>query len=203
LIELLQRRPAWWQAGTVVDPPLTPVPDLHAGRLRLVAISPAMLAAEQAADAPGLTRLLRAQLTAQWPPADWQPHVYTMILKQYAEWPHSYGWHRYVVLSDGLAQGLTNGFARKTLIGAVGGFPRPHGDVEVGYSTLPAFQRKGYGTAFACRLVDWLLTRDGVRSVSAQTYPHQPESIKVMQRCGMTFAGEGDDPGTVRYRRMR
>jgi len=29
------------------------------------------------------------------------------------------------------------------------------------------------------------------------------ESIKVMERCGMVFAGEGDDPGTVRYRRER
>jgi ribosomal-protein-alanine N-acetyltransferase len=195
LIELLQRRPAWWQASTAVEPPLTPVPDLRIGRLRLVAIAPSMLAAEQASDAPRLMQLLRAQLTEQWPPADWQPHVYTMILKQYAEWPHSFGWHRYVLLSDG--------FGRKTLIGAVGGFPKPHGDVEIGYSTLPAFQRRGYGTAFACKLVDWLLTRDGVLSVSAQAYPHVSESIKLMQRCGMTPVGEGDDPGTVRFRRMR
>jgi len=39
--------------------------------------------------------------------------------------------------------------------------------------------------------------------VSAQTYPSLPESIKVMERCGMEFVGVGDDPGTVRYRRMR
>jgi len=25
----------------------------------------------------------------------------------------------------------------------------------------------------------------------------------VMERCGMSFAGEGDDEGTVRYRRFR
>jgi len=197
LIELLQRRTGWWQARAVPSPGR--VPDLRVGRLRLVAIAPAMLAAEHASDAAGLAHLLRAQLTPEWPPADWEPHVYTMILKQYEEWPQSFGWHRYVLLTEGLGPNML----RRTLVGAVGGFPKPNGDVEIGYSTLPAFQRKGYGTAFARKLVDWLLTREGVRSVSAQTYPRLAESIKVMERCGMRYAGEGDDPGTVRYRRMR
>jgi RimJ/RimL family protein N-acetyltransferase len=193
LIELWQRRAGWWQSRTM--PSLAHVPDLRIGRLRLVAIAPAMLAAEHASDASALAKLLKAQLTAEWPPADWEPHVYTMILKQYEEWPESFGWHRYVLLTEGLG--------RRTLVGAVGGFPKPNGDVEIGYSTLPAFQRKGYGTAFAGKLVEWLLSRDGVQSVSAQTYPRLAESIKVMERCGMSYAGAGDDPGTVRYRRMR
>jgi ribosomal-protein-alanine N-acetyltransferase len=52
-------------------------------------------------------------------------------------------------------------------------------------------------------LVEWLLTLDGVQSVSAQAYSRVAESIKVMERCGMSYVGEGDDPGAVRYRRMR
>ncbi len=190
MIGLLQRR-----AERVVEPHVRSMADLRAGRLRLVAITPEMLAAEQLRDTQAMMHLLHARLTPEWPPAEWEPHVYSMILKQYEQWPESYGWHRYVVMSDGLA--------RRTLIGAVGGFPKPYGDVEIGYSTLPSFQRRGYGTAFARLLVDWLLTRDGVRSVSAQTYPRIGESIKIMQRCGMEFVGEGDDPGTVRYRRSR
>jgi RimJ/RimL family protein N-acetyltransferase len=75
--------------------------------------------------------------------------------------------------------------------------------VEIGYSTLPAFQRRGYAAASARTLVDWLRRVEGVQSVSAQTYPRLPESIKVMERCGMSYVGEGDDAGTVRYRRMR
>ena len=75
--------------------------------------------------------------------------------------------------------------------------------MEIGYSTLPGFQRRGYATASARTLVDRLLTQEGVRSVSAQTYPRLPESITVMERCGMSFVVEGDDVGTVRYRRMR
>jgi ribosomal-protein-alanine N-acetyltransferase len=171
-------------------------PDLKIGRLRMVAIAPEMLAAEHDSNGVELARMLKARVTHEWPPVDWDPHVYRIILKQYDEWPASYGWHRYVVLERGLGRS-------RTLVGAVGGFPRAHGDVEIGYSTLPAFQRRGYATAFATKLVEWLLTRDEVQSVSAQAYPRVTESIKVMERCGMGFAGGGDEVGTVRYRRMR
>jgi RimJ/RimL family protein N-acetyltransferase len=170
--------------------------ELKAGRLRLVAITPEMLLAEQEADAARLGSLLRARLTEEWPPVDWEPYLHKMIQKQYDELPTSFGWHRYVVLDGGLGRS-------RTLVGAIGGFPRAYGDVEIGYSTLPAFQRRGYATAAARALVDWLLTQEGVRSVSAQTYLYVPESIKVMQRCGMSYVGEGDEVGTVRYRKVR
>ncbi|MFP5232581.1 MAG: GNAT family N-acetyltransferase [Acidobacteriota bacterium] len=168
--------------------------DLKAGGLRLVAITPEMLLAEQENDAARLGSLLRARLTKEWPPVDWEPHLHRMIQKQYDELPESFGWHRYVVLDGGLGR-------PRTLVGAIGGFPRAYGDVEIGYSTLPAFQRRGYASAAARALVEWLLTQDGVRSVSAQAYLNVTESIKVMQRCGMSYAGQGDEAGTVRYRR--
>ena len=176
--------------------PLHAVPDLRAGRLRLVAITPEMLEAEQRESASELARLLGARLTPGWPPLDWEPHVLNLILQQYEQSPETLGWHRYVVLCDGL--GLT-----RTLVGAIGGFPKQWGDVEIGYSTLPQFQRRGIATTAVSALVEWLLTRDGVRSVSAQTFTRLPESIKVMERCGMTYDGEGDEASSVRYRRLR
>ena len=191
MIDFLQ-----WGAALGLQSRTARVAELKAGPLRLVAITSEMLAAEHSGDAAGLGSLLRAKLTPEWPPADWEPHVYRIIQKQYEECPGSFGWHRYVVLDGGLGRS-------RTLVGAIGGFPRAQRDVEIGYSTLPAFQRRGYATASARTLVDWLLTQEGVESVSAQTYPRLPESIKVMERCGMRYVGEGDDVGTVRYRRMR
>jgi [ribosomal protein S5]-alanine N-acetyltransferase len=185
-----------WGAALGLQARTVRVSDLKVGSLRLVAITSEMLVAEHNSDAAGLGALLRAKLTSEWPPVDWEPHVYRIIQKQYDEWPASFGWHRYVVLDGGFGKA-------RTLVGAIGGFPRAEGDVEIGYSTLPAFQRRGYATASARTLVDWLLTVDGVQSVSAQTYPRLPESIKVMERCGMSYVGEGDDSGTVRYRRTR
>ena len=172
-----------------------PVADLKTGRLLLVAITSGMLIAEQDFHVAELARLLKSRVTAEWPPEHWEPHVYRFILKQYEERPDTFGWHRYVLLTDRLGR-------RRTLVGALGAFPKAEGDVEIGYSTLPEYQRRGYGTAAARVLVEWLLGLDGIRSVSAQTYLRLPESIKIMERCGMSFVGSGDDPDTVRYRRM-
>jgi RimJ/RimL family protein N-acetyltransferase len=164
--------------------------------LRLVAITPEMLAAERMGDGVELGRLLSSTVTVEWPPVEWDAYVRSIIEKQYAEWPESFGWHRYVLLERGFGR-------NRTLVGAVGGFPKAQGDVEIAYSTLPGFQRRGFATAFANRLVEFLLEQEGVQSVSAQAYPAVLESIKVMERCGLRYAGDGDDAGTVRYRRMR
>jgi RimJ/RimL family protein N-acetyltransferase len=171
----------------------------------MVAITAEMLHAEQARDYGLLSELVGAKVTSEWPPAEWEPHVFRFILKQYDEFPETMGWHRYVVLSDGLAAGVGMGTSRanRTLVGAVGAFPKMHGDAEIGYSTLPQFQRRGIGTACARMLVEWLLRREGVESVSAHTFPRLPESIKVMERCGMTYVGDGEEPGTVRYQKKR
>jgi [ribosomal protein S5]-alanine N-acetyltransferase len=173
------------------------VRDLTTQRLRLVAITPAMLRADEAADG-SLGKILSADVTGEWPPEHWEPHVYHFIEKQYEDEPRTRGWHRYVLVPSG--RGAGNPY---TLIGAVGGFPKLDGDVEIGYSTLPSYQRRGYATEAARALVEWLLTRKDVQSVSAQTYPRLPESIKVMERCGMTYVGSGEDEGTVRYQRVR
>jgi hypothetical protein len=37
------------------------------------------------------------------------------------------------------------------------------------------------------------------RSVVAETLPHLTGSIAVMMKCGLSFMGEGSEPGTIRY----
>ena len=171
------------------------IADLKTARLRLVAITPAMLKAEEAGDG-SFERILGAEVTAEWPPEHWEPHVYHFIQKQYEDEPRTRGWHRYVLLPKGRGW---------VLIGAVGAFPKLEGDAEIGYSTIQSYQRRGYATEAARTLVEWLLTQKDVKSVSAQTYPSLPESIKVMERCGLTYVGPGEDEGipTVRYQRRR
>lgn len=173
------------------------VGDLKTARLRLVAITPAMLKAEEAGDG-SFAKILGAEVTTEWPPEHWEPHVYHFIQKQYEDEPRTRGWHRYVLLPEARGSVL-----RHTLIGAVGAFPKLEGDAEIGYSTIRRYQRQGYATEAARALVEWLLTQKDVKSVSAQTYPSLPESIKVMERCGMTYVGSGEDEGTVRYQRGR
>jgi ribosomal-protein-alanine N-acetyltransferase len=171
------------------------VPDVTTGRLRMVAITVAMLDCERHKDA-SLADLLGARVTAEWPPEHWEAHVLDFIQKQIEDDERTAGWNRYVLLKGKF-------WEEPTLIGCVGGFAKPKGDVEIGYSTLPEFQRRGYATEAARALVEVLFADEQVLSVSAQTFPSLPESIKVMERCGMRFVGDGDDAGTVRYRKSR
>lgn len=172
---------------------------LRTPRLELVAITPELLDAEENSLAR-FASMLPAYIPAEWPPAEWEPHVRAMIALQCADQPHTAGWHRYVLLLPSLQPQPR---PRAQLIGCLGGFPKAPGEVEIGYSTLPAFQRQGFGSEAARVFVDWLLEQGSVTAVTAQAYLHKPESLKVMQRCGMSPAGPGDDPGTARYRRDR
>lgn len=165
---------------------------IRTARLRLVTMSPEMLAAE-AQGRVALGELLQACVPEDWPAEHWEPHVWAHILAQYKAAPGTFGWHRYMLTDE----------RNSRLVGCLGGFPCPNGDVEIGYSVANCEQRRGYGSEAAAALMDWLLERPEVRSVSAQAFETAPGSIKIMQRCGMRCVGVGDQPGTIRYRRWR
>lgn len=165
--------------------------DIVTPRLVLVAVSDGALAQEEAGRPPELAGVV----ATDWPPEHWEPHVFPWIRAQHVAHPQTRGWHRYVVLSAGSQEPAR-------LIGTLGASPKPEGGVEFGYSILPAFQRRGYGTEAALAFVEWLSGQAGVRSITAQTYPSLTGSIKVMEACGLVADGAGDDEGTVRYRKL-
>jgi len=169
------------------------MPALKTARLSLVAMTPEMLRADAALNG-SLAHQLGADLSADWPPVDFNVHVIETIAAQAHKTPQNLGWHRYVLLAKN---------RRRVLIGCVGGFPKQDGVVEIGYSILPEFQRQGFGTEAVSAHVEWLLKQQGVQGVTAQTFIHMLHSIKVMSACGLVFVGPGDDEGTVRYRRSR
>ena len=165
--------------------------DILTARLRLIPISSELLDAE-AASPQNLVPLLQVRVPAEWPDANWEPHVFTFIKHQYVEHPDTFGWHRYVVLRGDDA----------ALIGAVGAFPKPGRVAEIGYAILKPWQRNGYATE-AARAVIQQVFADGAQSVVAHTYPHLPESIRVMEKCGLRYESPGEEEGSVRYRRGR
>lgn len=113
-----------------------------------------------------------------------------------AEYPDAAGWCRYVALKSS---------SRPILIGTCGcvGPPESTVDVEIGYSILPQYQRNGYATEATAALVDWIFCFAHVRSVNAQTFPHLAGSLGVLQRLRFEAAGDGSEPGALRFRRMR
>jgi ribosomal-protein-alanine N-acetyltransferase len=165
--------------------------EIRTARLSLVVMSPELLRAEQTSYAE-LGVLLGAEIAPEWPPENWEPHVFGFIERHYADDATTIGWNRYVVL---LREGRSS-----ILIGTTGAFRKGAQEAETGYSIVPSFQRQGYASEATAALMDWLASKCGLRVITAQTYPTLTGSLRVMERCGMKPAGVGDEPGTVRYR---
>ena len=163
--------------------------DIFTERLRLVAITPTMLNSE-ASDSTSLSFLIKAKVPSLWPPEHWEPHVFDFIQKQYRDSPETLGWHRYVVMQS----------APATLVGTLGAFPKGRTEAEVGYSILEPWRCMGLATEGLRALIAELLKSNRLESIVAQSFPWLLPSIRVMEKCGLTLAGPGDDEGSVRYR---
>jgi ribosomal-protein-alanine N-acetyltransferase len=173
---------------------LRSVDDIVTSRLSLISITPDMLRSEQAGEGR-LGELIRCVVPGNWPHENWEPHVYDFMLAQLAEHPEQLGWHRYVgqIFPDG----------PRTLIGSVGAFTKADNpsECEIGYGLLPQFEGRGFATEAAQALISYLRCDDErIESVIAHTFPSIPASIRVMEKCGMVFDGDGEEVGTVRYR---
>ncbi len=163
--------------------------DIVTDRVALIAITPESVRSEQAGDGL-LGEIAASTVPAEWPPEHWEPHVFDFVLTRFAADASDLGWHRYIAL-------LTRG--ERILIWTLGGFRRPErpGACEVGYSVLPKFRGHGYATEGLRAFLAWTLADPAIQTVVAQTFPTFPASIRVMERCGMTFAGDGYEEGAV------
>ena len=172
------------------------VEEIATPRLALIAITPCSIEAE-AAGAGQLAQAVSALVPETWPPEHWEPQVLQFLRDRFAADLSDVGWHRYIALRE---DGGT-----RTLIGTVGGFRRAEnpGECEIGYSVLAEYQQHGYATEAAQAFVRWALSHASVVDIVAQTFPNLPASIRVMEKCGMTFVGSGYEEGTILYRRLR
>src|SRR3954462_5275869 len=91
----------------------------------------------------------------------------------------------------------------RELVGVAGFKGRPvDGSCEIGFSLLPSFQGNGYATEASRELIRWAFSHHDVERVTSETLPDRPDSIRVMEKCGMRFIGDGnpeEGQRTVRY----
>ena len=87
----------------------------------------------------------------------------------------------------------------------VGGFKGDPDDgrVEIGYSVLPQFQRRGYASEAVAGLVEYAFSDARVSEVIADTLPELTPSIGVLEKNGFAFVGGGSGDGVIRYRLQR
>jgi ribosomal-protein-alanine N-acetyltransferase len=172
---------------------------LETPNLELVAATADLLKAELE-DRRVLAALMQAEIPPGWPPPLYQRSDLEWTVTQLRRDSTLCGWLAWFWL-----QRAQNGAGLPTIIG-LGGFkgkPNEFGRVELGYSVIPAFQKRGFATEAVGALIEWAFEEPNVSRVVGETLPELPGSIKVLRKCGFEFVGNGSDIEVLRFERKR
>ena len=148
--------------------------------LQLIPCGPSHLATVLE-DKKGLGPMLGVSVPDDWPVFPGAiPHIYEKLRSD----PSAFGWWSYlfVHVEDGTLAG-DGGFK---------GPPDEANEVEIGYTMVPEYRGRGLATEAARGLVGWAFSHPEVASVRAETLPDGHDSIRVLEKLGMRFAGATD-----------
>ncbi len=165
--------------------------EIETSRMQLVAGTAAHVRAE-INDRTGFSRMLSALVPENWPP-EGAGDAMPLFLDWLEAAPQSVGWYCWYALGCDVAD-------ERVLLGG-GGFlgPPQQGQVMMGYSILPQFQRQGYATEMADGLMHWALAHPEVTHIVAETEWENPASVGVLKKLGFENVGAGREPGSTRY----
>jgi [ribosomal protein S5]-alanine N-acetyltransferase len=171
---------------------------LQTPRLTLIATTLEHIQAEL--EAPErLTILLDAYVSPTWPTGEYDRSAMEFFRDRFEEGGKEVeGWYGWYAIRPADME-----FPR-ALVG-VGGYigpPNDEGIVEIGYSVLPEWQRKGYATEIVKALVEQAFHHDRIVKVIAHTKESVPASIGVLLKCGFQSVGAEPDE-TLRFERQR
>lgn len=161
---------------------------LTTARLELVSQT-AELANIESMDHDKFLGVLDATLPESWPPEFYDESARKYLEDNLAFAPHNEGWFSWFFV-----------LRKERLLIGVGGFkgrPSNDGTVELGYSIVNGFQRRGYATEAAGSLVSWAFSHDETRRVIAQTLPSLISSIRVLEKNNFRYLGKGYEEGSI------
>ena len=170
---------------------------IETNRLDLIAATEGMVRAELE-DRARLASLLGAEVPADWPPPLNDADSMRWVLNVMRATPAIEGWITWYFLlrRDGAAPlAIGNGGFK--------GVPAADGTVEIGYSVREENQRQGYASEAVDALVEWAFSHAFVTRVIAHTLPVLAPSIRVLEKNGFAFLGDGEEEGTIVFERRR
>lgn len=168
-----------------------PLRVIESRRMTLVAATPALIASDLAGR-EAFAAAINAEVPENWPPPLYGSAVMKAAMQQLED-PAEQGWSVWYLLSR------TDTPPRLLGICDFKGRPGPRGSVEISYSVLEQFRVQGYATEAVARLILWAFSHQNVVEVTAETLPHMKQSIRVMEKNGLSFAGRGAEHGIVKY----
>jgi ribosomal-protein-alanine N-acetyltransferase len=165
---------------------------IRTGRLDLIPVTLEIVEADlhRRHQLPGI---LRARIGEGWPPPLMEVAGMQCLKRSLQADPMLGGWTAWYWILRGA----------RVLIGISGFKSRPvNGAVELGYSALPKYQRRGFASEVVDAMVKWAFAH-GVERVTAETLPELIASQRVLAKNGFYFVGEGSEPGVIRFERRR
>ena len=147
-----------------------------------------------------LAILLNAVVSPEWPTGEYDRDAMEFFRARMEEGGKDVeGWYGWYALRAADSEGP------RALVGAGGYFgpPDSEGTVEVGYSVLPQWQRRGYASEMVQMLVEHAFTFAEVKRIIAHTTEANPASIAVLLRCGFHRAGAEPETGKLRFERSQ
>jgi [ribosomal protein S5]-alanine N-acetyltransferase len=139
--------------------------------------------------------MLNVQIPEGWPPGEYDRHAMEYFRIQLKGNPDAAGWFGWYALARFTGSGVP------VLIGDGGFFGPPNQErqVEIGYSIVRSFERKGFATELVRGLVDYAFSSGGVDRIIAHTNVSNPGSIRVLQKSGFLCVGTEFDSRNVEY----
>jgi [ribosomal protein S5]-alanine N-acetyltransferase len=156
------------------------VPTIRSARLDLVSMSPGFMRASLDGRLEEAERELGAALPSDWP--EGRARTLQMRLDDLAVNPAAQPWLiRAIVLRE----------PERRLIGHIGFHdpPGPERKVEVGYSVLPAYRRRGYALEAVQALFNWATAEHGIQRFVASVGPWNAPSLGLIRKLGFVQTG--------------
>jgi len=142
-------------------------------------------------DRTGLASALNASVPGDWPPEQISSEVIEEFLKLMRAGDRKV-WSFYWLARN-------EDCGPNVLIGSGGFLASAEGSIELGYSVLPAYQQQGYATEAVRSMVEWAFSALRITRIIAYTYPRLISSIRVLEKNGFAFTGNGNEEGTIAY----
>lgn len=142
-------------------------------------------------DLPAFASNLHAYVPEEWPPDQVTPDVIEEFIGRMKAKDRKI-WSFYWLLHQKVSE-------LPVLVGSGGFLAHENGTLEIGYSILSNYQNKGYATEAVRSMVQWALSSLKNDCIIANTYPYLKASIRVLEKSGFHFKGNGSEEGTITY----
>lgn len=162
-------------------------------------------ASAEAADATRLFALLGLSTAPEfWPPEFNDADTVAFVRDRLSEHPDHVGWWAWYWLIKPQTSPSAPAHSTAPMLIGNGGFkgpPNAAGEVEIGYSILPAWRRQGLASEGVNALCAWARRHGGATVAIIDTLPELTGSIGVARKCGFVGPEPGPEPGVIRFRR--